>query len=123
MEKVAEMLRGVFYFATVDGDQPRVRAFDSCVDYNGKIYFETTNVKDVCRQIVANPKFELFAMGDWGVLRLTGEAFEEKDADTVRAVEEKIGKYLGDPNLAIFRMERVLARITNPDGSEERLEF
>ena len=123
MEKVAEVLRGVFYIATVEGDQPRVRAFDSCTDYNGKIYFETTNTKNVYRQLKDNPKFELFAMGEQGILRLAGEAIEEEDAAVANAVEEKIGKYLGDPSLVVFRMERVLATITDQSGEKETISF
>lgn len=114
---------GVFYLATVEGDQPRVRAFDSGVEHDGKIYFETTNAKNVYRQLLANPKFELFAMDDSGILRMSGEALEEKDKVIVDLIEDKIGKYLGDPTLAVFRIENAHATISHPDGTSEKFDL
>jgi uncharacterized pyridoxamine 5'-phosphate oxidase family protein len=46
-------------FATVDGDQPRVRMLGMWfVDRKG-FYFSTAKVKEVHRQLMANPKAEL----------------------------------------------------------------
>ena len=123
MEKVEEMLRGVFYIATVDGDQPRVRPFDSCVEYNGSIYFETSNDKKVYRQLLADPKIEIFAMGELGTLRLTGKVVLEDDLTAAKAVEDKIGKYLGDPRLAIFKISGATVVMTGSDGGVENLSF
>jgi len=45
--------------ATVDGDQPHVRSFGMWfADTNG-FYFSTSKMKDVYRQLSANPKVEL----------------------------------------------------------------
>lgn len=123
MEKVVSILHQPFYLATIDGDQPRVRAFDSCTEYNGKIYFETITTKKVYHQLKLNPKFELFTMGEGTTLRLTGEAIEERDQEIEKAVEEKIGKYLAEPDLVVFRMENVQALITNPDMTIEEYKF
>ena len=36
-----------YYFATVEGDQPRVRPFGGAMERNGKVYLATTNQKKV----------------------------------------------------------------------------
>ena len=40
MEKLLEFLKdaGTFFYATVDGDKPRVRPFGFCMELNGKFY-------------------------------------------------------------------------------------
>jgi uncharacterized pyridoxamine 5'-phosphate oxidase family protein len=76
MKKAMEFLIecGVFYLATVDGDQPRVRPFGIVFEYEEKLYIVTNNTKNCYKQMVANPKVEISAMnkkGEW--IRLTGE--------------------------------------------------
>ena len=43
MEKVYEFLKnaGVYYIATVDGDQPHVRPFGTINIFEGKLYVQT----------------------------------------------------------------------------------
>ena len=47
---------GVYYLATVDGDQPRVRPFGTIDLFDGKLYIQTGKSKDVSKQLAANPK-------------------------------------------------------------------
>lgn len=74
MQEVYEFIKkcGTYYLATVDGDQPRVRPFGTIDLFEGKLYIQTGKVKDVSKQLAANPKAELccFADGTW--LRLAG---------------------------------------------------
>ena len=66
---------GVYYLATVDGDQPRVRPFGTVDLFEDKLYIQTGKVKAVARQMKANPKVEISAMaqdGRW--IRVTAEA-------------------------------------------------
>ena len=62
-----------YYLATMDGDQPRVRPFGTIDLYEGKLYIQTGKVKDVYKQILANPKVEVCGCkgADWW--RITGE--------------------------------------------------
>lgn len=63
----------VFHIATMDGDQPRVRGMLLFrADENG-IVFHTASVKDVYKQIMANPKTELCFQGDGVQIRVTGK--------------------------------------------------
>ena len=79
MERVAKFLKeaGTYYLATVDGDQPRVRPFGTVNIFDGKLYIQTGKVKDVARQIAANPKVEISAFKDGTWIRLAGKLVED----------------------------------------------
>ena len=50
---------GTYYLATVEGDQPRVRPFGTAEIFEGKLYIQTGKVKNVYKQLIANPKAEI----------------------------------------------------------------
>lgn len=79
MERVCEFLKkaGTYYLATAQGDQPRVRPFGTIHIFEGKLYIQTGRVKEVSRQIAANPKVELCAFLDGEWLRLCGTLVED----------------------------------------------
>lgn len=79
MEKVVKFLKdaGTYYLATVDGGQPRVRPFGTAHVFEGRLYIQTGKVKDVAKQIEANPKFEICAFKDGEWLRLSGTLVED----------------------------------------------
>lgn len=81
MEEVFKYLKdcGVFYLATIDGDdQPRVRPFGALDDYEGKIYIMTGNFKKVFAQMEKNPKVEICAMASDGTwLRIEALAIRD----------------------------------------------
>ncbi|MDR3298166.1 MAG: pyridoxamine 5'-phosphate oxidase family protein [Candidatus Nomurabacteria bacterium] len=118
-----KLLRGVFYIATEDGDQPRVRAFDSCVKHNDRFYFETSSNKNVYRQLKANPKVEIIAHDEAVTVRVTAEAYEEENPLTVEEVENVVGKYMKNPTLAMFYLQNATAHLTKADGSTETFQF
>jgi uncharacterized pyridoxamine 5'-phosphate oxidase family protein len=73
---------GIFYIATVEGDKPRVRPFAFAMDYQGKIYFCTSNQKNVYHQLKSNPQFEACTMSkgrQW--MRLNGKAVFDSNTD------------------------------------------
>lgn len=75
MKEVVEFLKkaGVYYLATVEGDQPRVRPFGTSEIFEDKLYIQTGKVKDVSKQIQVNGKVELCAFMDGKWLRVTGK--------------------------------------------------
>ena len=79
MEQVVNFLKEAetYQLATVEGDQPRVRPFGTAHIFDGKLYIQTGKVKDVSKQIHANPKVEIcaFKNGEW--LRVAGELVED----------------------------------------------
>ena len=82
MNKIKEFLEktGIFFMATVDGDQPRLRPLGAFLEADGKLLFGVGDFKDVYRQMKANPLVEIAACkpdGHW--LRYTGRAVFETD--------------------------------------------
>ncbi len=63
MERVCKFLKdaGVYYLATVEGDQPRVRPFGTALIFDGHLYIQTGKVKAVSHQLSTNPKAEICA--------------------------------------------------------------
>ena len=64
MKEVFEFLKkcNTYYLATVEADgQPRVRPFGTIDLFEDKLYIQTGKVKDVSKQIAANPKAEICA--------------------------------------------------------------
>jgi uncharacterized pyridoxamine 5'-phosphate oxidase family protein len=88
MERVAKFLKEaeVYYLATVEGDQPRVRPFGTVHIFEGKLYIQTAKVKEVSKQIHANPKVEIcaFKNGEW--LRVAGELVEDNRIEASRSM-------------------------------------
>ncbi len=82
MNEVLEFLKlcRVYYIATVEGDQPRVRPFGAQCEFEEKLYLTTSNQKAVYAQMKANSKVEISGMspdGRW--IRLTAQAvFDER---------------------------------------------
>ena len=80
MEEVYEFLKAAqtYYLATVEGDQPRVRPFGTAHVFEGKLYIQTGKVKEVSKQITANPKVELCAFMDGKWLRVAGKLVRDE---------------------------------------------
>ena len=77
MSKVSDFLNeaGVFFMATADGNQPKLRPLGAHMEADGKIIFGVGDFKNVYRQMKANPLVEIVACkpdGHW--LRYTGKA-------------------------------------------------
>ncbi len=82
MSRINDFLNeaGVFYLATTDGDQPKLRPLGLHLEADGKVLFGIGDFKAVYRQLKANPKCEIVASkqdGHW--LRYTGKAVFETD--------------------------------------------
>ena len=95
MESVCKFLKdaGVYYLATVEGDQPRVRPFGTAHIFEGKLYIQTGKVKPCSKQILANPKVEISAFHQGAWVRVAGELVED---DRVEAKKSMLDAY---PNL------------------------
>jgi uncharacterized pyridoxamine 5'-phosphate oxidase family protein len=94
MKKVIDFLTEakVFYFATVDGNKPKVRPFGFFMEYSGKLYFGMGTHKDVWKQVNANPQVEICALKpteDQAWVRIYGKAVIESDPAVQAAAFEK----------------------------------
>ena len=88
MERVEKFLKeaGTYYLATVDGDQPRVRPFGTAHIFDGKLYIQTGKVKDVSKQLHANPKAEACVFKDGTWLRISGELVADDRREAITSM-------------------------------------
>lgn len=102
MEEVYEFLKkcGVFFIATEDGNQPRVRPFGAVNIFDGKLYIQTGKSKNVSKQMQINPNIEIsaFIEGKW--IRLEGKVVRDDRRDAkvsmLEANPELKGMYSAD---------------------------
>ncbi len=116
MKRVLEFLKkaNVYYLATVEGDQPRVRPFGTVNEFEGKLYIQTGKIKPTSRQLAANNKVEIcaFSNGEW--LRVACELVED---DRVEAKKSMLDAYPelrhmyneNDGNTQVFYMKNATA--------------
>lgn len=130
MEEVLKFLQdaGVYYLATVDGDQPRVRPFGTSVVYEGKLYIQTGKVKDVSKQIQANPKVEICAFKDGKWIRISGKLIRD---DRIEAKEYMLDAYphlkgmysATDDNTEVLYFEDAVAVIAEFGGAPKTIKL
>ncbi len=130
MERVEKFLKeaGTYYLATVDGDQPRVRPFGTAHVFENRLYIQTGKVKDVSKQIHANPKFEIcaFMNGEW--LRVAGELVED---DRIEARQSMLDAYpslqgmysADDDNTEVFYFKDATAVFSSFTKAPETIRF
>ncbi|MBQ6899259.1 MAG: pyridoxamine 5'-phosphate oxidase family protein [Firmicutes bacterium] len=118
MKKVYEFLKKaeVYYLATVEGDQPRVRPFGTIDIFEDKLYIQTGKIKPVANQMKANPKVEISAMADGRWIRIAAEAVLD---DNIAAQEHMLDGYPdlkamyqpGDGNTEVYYLKNATAQI------------
>ena len=130
MNEVYEFLKkcGVYYLATIEGDQPRVRPFGTIDMFEGKLYIQTGKVKDVARQMKANGRVELSGMADNKWIRVTATAVLD---DNVAAQAHMLEGYPslkaqyrpGDGNTEVYYLKDVTARICSFAEPAKTIQF
>lgn len=130
MEKVCEFLKtaGVYYLATVEGDQPRVRPFGTAHIFDGKLYIQTGKVKPVAKQLEANPKAEVCAFHNGTWVRIAGELIED---DRVEARKSMLDAYPNlramynenDGNTAVYYFRNATATFSSFSAPAETVNF
>ncbi|MCK9162948.1 MAG: pyridoxamine 5'-phosphate oxidase family protein [Bacteroidales bacterium] len=121
MKQVFDFLNecGVFYIATIDEDQPRVRPFGAINIFEDKLYIQTGKVKSFSKQIAKNPKVEISAMKGRDIwIRVQAILVED---NKVEARESMLDKYpqlksiysVNDSNTQVFYLKDVVATISS----------
>ena len=130
IEKVYEYLKGkVYWRATEEGDQARVRPFGSLAIHEGKLYISTQKGKKVYQQMLTNPKIELGAMGQGGWIRVEAEVAEENDPDARKALwaanaaRRKLDPEKVNENAAYFSLKNATVTINKTGGEQEIFNF
>ncbi len=130
MKRVYEFLKNaeIYYLATVEGDQPRVRPFGTVNEFEGKLYIQTGKVKSTSRQLAVNPKAELCAFKDGAWIRIACELVED---DRVEARKSMLDAYPNlrrmydenDGNTQVFYMKNATATISSFVNAPVVIEF
>ena len=130
MKRVCEFLKeaGVYYLATVEGDQPRVRPFGTAHIFEDKLYIQTGKVKAVSKQIAANPKAEISAFKDGTWVRIQCELVED---DRVEARKSMLDAYSdlrrmydeNDGNTQVLYLKNAVATFSSFTAEPEVVEF
>ncbi len=117
MSKINDFLNeaGLFFLATADGDQPKLRPLGLHFEADGLERFGVGDFKDVYRQLKANPKCEIVAAkpdGHW--LRYTGTAvfdepkYAEQALELMPALKNIYNEQTGN-KMMIFHLENASA--------------
>lgn len=130
MEKICNFLKeaGVYYLATMEGGQPRVRPFGTAHMFEGKLYIQTGKVKAVSKQIAENPRVEICAFKDGVWLRVAGELAED---DRVEAKKSMLDAYSNlramydenDGNTQVLYFKSGVATFSSFAAPNEVIEF
>ena len=130
MEKICNFLKeaGVYYLATVEGDQPRVRPFGTAHIFEGKLYIQTGKVKPVSKQLTENPKVEISAFKDGTWIRIAGELENDDRVEAKKSMLDAYPNLRGmynenDDNTQVLYFKKGVATFSSFTAPEEVIEF
>ena len=130
MKRVLDFLKNseVYYLATVEGNQPRVRPFGTVNEFEGKLYIQTGRVKPTSQQLTANPKAELCAFKDGAWIRVACELIEDERIEAKKSMLDAYPNLRNmydenDGNTQVFYMKNATATISSFGGAPIVIEF
>ena len=130
MKRVYDFLKkaGVYYLATVEEDQPRVRPFGTVNRFEGKLYLQTGRVKPVSHQLAVNPKAEICAFCDGAWIRIACELVDDGRIEAKKSMLDAYPNLRGmydenDGNTQVFYMKNATATFYAFGKAPETVEF
>lgn len=130
MQRVVDFLKktGVYFLATVDGDQPEVRPFGTAEIIDGKLYIQTGHVKPVAKQISANPKVAICAYDGKEWLRVNATLVEDPRVEMKKAMLDAYPELRSmydenDSNTAVYYLKDARATISSFTTAPVEIEF
>lgn len=130
MERVCQFLKdaGIYYLATAEGDQPRVRPFGTANIFENKLYIQTGKSKPVSKQLAANPKAELCAFKDGAWLRVACELVEDDRIEPKKAMLDAYPELRGmydenDGNTQVLYLKDAVATFSSFTAPPETIKF
>ena len=129
MKEVLDFLNNakVFFLATDEGGQPRVRPLGFVMECGGKLAFCTSNNKPMYKQMKANPKVEIAACdSQCNTLRICGKAVFATTPETQKKALEvmpDLGKMysVGDGKFEIFYLDEAKTVCASMSGEKKEL--
>ena len=116
MKRVYDFLKNaeVYYLATAEGDQPRVRPFGTVNVFEDKLYIQTGKVKPTSKQLMINPKAEICAFKDGEWIRIACELREDERLEAKKSMLDAYPNLRGmydenDGNTQVFYMKNATA--------------
>ena len=130
MKRVCDFLKKaeVYYLATVEGDQPRVRPFGTINEFEGKLYIQTGKIKPTSHQLAANPKAEICAFTEGSWIRIACELVEDDRFEAKKSMLDAYPNLRGmydenDGNTQVFYMKNATATFCAFGKEAEVVEF
>ena len=130
MKEVLEFIKscGVYYLATVEGDQPRVRPFGTAEEFEGKLYIQTGKVKPTSHQLLVNNKAEICAFTEGAWVRIACELVEDDRFEAKKSMLDAYPNLRGmynenDGNTQVFYLKKATATFAAFGRSPEIVEF
>ena len=130
MKRVLDFLKKaeIYYLATVDNDQPRVRPFGTINEFEGKLYIQTGKVKPTSHQLAANPKAEICAFTDGEWIRVECELVEDDRFEAKKSMLDAYPNLRGmynenDGNTQVLYMHKAKATVTGFGKAPVVIEF
>ena len=130
MQRVRDFLHrtGFYFLATVDGDQPQVRPFGTAEIIEGRLYIQTGHVKNVARQIAANPKVAICAYDGKEWLRVTATLVEDSRVEVKKAMLDAYPNLRSmydenDGNTAVYYLKDAKATISSFTSAPVEISF
>lgn len=130
MEEVCEFLKkcGVYYLATMEGKQPRVRPFGTAHIFEDKLYIQTGKSKDVFKQIMTNPNVEVSGFVDGVWIRLSGKLIHDDRREARKSMLDAYPNLRGmynedDGNTAVLYFENATATFYSFSGIPRVIKF
>ena len=88
LNRILEFLKEsqTYYLGTIEDNKPKVRPFGTINLFEDKLYIQTGKSKDVFKQLMNNPNFEICAFfnGEW--LRLEGRLIDDNRVEAKKAM-------------------------------------
>lgn len=124
--KVREYLRecGVFYIATEDARQPRVRPLNGIYLYEGKLCIFTPKDSPLYKRLKADPQMEICATHpDKSWISVIGRLNEDQRECVHEAVVKSYRDSIQEPEallqcqMTVFRLDSARVKVTSVDGN------
>ena len=130
IQRVCQFLKdaGVYYLATAEGDQPRVRPFGTAHIFEDKLYIQTGKVKPCSKQIGINPKVEICAFHNGAWIRIAGELAEDDRPEAKKSMLDAYPNLRGmydenDGNTQVLYFKNAMATFSSFTAAPETVEF
>ncbi|MCR5349601.1 MAG: pyridoxamine 5'-phosphate oxidase family protein [Acholeplasmatales bacterium] len=126
LEKTYKFLdeTGCYFLATVENNQPRVRAFGTILCDGKKLYIQTGKSKPVAKQIYANPKVEICACKGSEWIRIACVLKEADDRALRVKMLEKMPSLRAmynedDGNMVLFELDNATVTFSSFTAADE----